>query len=62
MNSNANPSLKKQTPDLPDSTKKPVRRIASDSLFLGDSRLIITHGGQDYCLLITRNSKLILTK
>ncbi|MBU0501349.1 MAG: hemin uptake protein HemP [Gammaproteobacteria bacterium] len=40
----------------------PTRRLSSEELFRGNSRLIISHGGFDYCLLVTRNGKLILTK
>ena len=38
------------------------RRIPSDSIFGGDSCIVIEHGQQEYRLQITRMGKLILTK
>lgn len=37
-------------------------RLHSDDLFRGNRRLIIEHAGEDYCLRLTRNERLILTK
>lgn len=37
-------------------------RLRSDELFRGHRCLIIEHAGEDYCLRITRNERLILTK
>ena len=38
------------------------RRISSASLFGGRAEIVITHGGHEYRLRITRADKLILTK
>ncbi|MDO4558060.1 MAG: hemin uptake protein HemP [Planctomycetia bacterium] len=38
------------------------RVICSETLFQGGRRVMIRHGDQVYCLLCTRNNKLILTK
>lgn len=38
------------------------RRLCSNELFAGHSRLLIAHDGVDYLLQITRQGKLILTK
>ena len=38
------------------------RRLRSNELFAGQSRLLIEHDGVDYLLQITRQGKLILTK
>lgn len=38
------------------------RRLSSNDLFAGHSRLLIEHDGADYLLQITRQGKLILTK
>lgn len=38
------------------------RRLCSNELFAGHSRLFIEHEGGDYLLQITRQGKLILTK
>ncbi len=37
-------------------------QISSDDLFRGKSELRILHDGSEYCLRITRQNKLILTK
>ncbi|TAM09890.1 MAG: hemin uptake protein HemP [Nevskiaceae bacterium] len=39
-----------------------VLRFRSTELFNGGRRVIIEHGSGDYCLLLTRNDRLILTK
>lgn len=39
-----------------------IPRLRSDELLRGYRRLIIEHGGEDYCLRLTRNERLILTK
>lgn len=38
------------------------RRVDSATLFQGARELIIIHNGEPYCLHVTRNEKLILTK
>lgn len=38
------------------------RRLCSNDLFAGQSRLLIEHDGGNYLLQITRQGKLILTK
>lgn len=62
MNSSASPVTGKpdKSPVPPESL--PPRRIDSEALFQGSSRVIIVHNDSDYCLLVTRNGKLILTK
>lgn len=40
----------------------PPRRLCSNELFAGQSRLLIEHDGMSYLLQITRQGKLILTK
>lgn len=37
-------------------------RLYSADLFRNDRRLIIEHRGEEYCLRLTRNERLILTK
>lgn len=37
-------------------------RATSRDLLHGGRRLIIEHGGEEYCLRLTRNERLILTK
>lgn len=39
-----------------------VRRLRSQELFAGHSRLLIAHDGVEYLLQVTRQGKLILTK
>jgi len=41
---------------------QPLRRLSSNELFDGKSRVVIEHGGIEYLLQITRQGKLILTK
>lgn len=38
------------------------RRVSSEQLFAGASRLVIEHNGEEYRLQVTRQGKLILTK
>ncbi|GAB6041389.1 hemin uptake protein HemP [Endothiovibrio diazotrophicus] len=38
------------------------RRVSSEQLFAGASRVVIEHRGEEYRLLMTRQGKLILTK
>jgi hemin uptake protein HemP len=38
------------------------RHLDSADLFQGARELVITHNGEAYCLRVTRNEKLILTK
>ena len=45
--------------------KREVRvkvKIRSEDLFLGNSQLFIEHDSSEYCLRVTSNNKLILTK
>jgi hemin uptake protein HemP len=37
-------------------------RASSADLFRGGCRFIIEHAGEEYCLRLTRNERLILTK
>lgn len=37
-------------------------RASSTDLFRGGCRFIIEHAGEEYCLRLTRNERLILTK
>lgn len=37
-------------------------KVMSEQLFCGASHVMIEHAGELYCLRITRNEKLILTK
>jgi len=37
-------------------------RLRSIDMFRNDRRLIIEHRGEEYCLRLTRNERLILTK
>lgn len=37
-------------------------RVHSEQLFCGGRRLLIEHGGEQYCLRLTRNDRLILNK
>ncbi len=37
-------------------------KIRSENLFLGNSQLFIEHDNSEYCLRVTSNNKLILTK
>jgi len=37
-------------------------RLRSTDLFRNDRRLVIEHRGEEYCLRLTRNERLILTK
>ena len=46
--------------DTPD--EQPPRTVTSSELLQGARTLIITHAGQQYRLMITRNDKLILQK
>ncbi len=39
-----------------------VPRIRSADLLRGGRRIIIEHADEDYCLRLTRNERLILTK
>lgn len=39
-----------------------LQRIHSDDLLHGHRRLIIQHRAEEYCLQVTRNQRLILTK
>lgn len=41
---------------------KRTQRVQSIDLFRGNRRLIIEHQGEEYCLQLTRNERLILTK
>jgi hemin uptake protein HemP len=41
---------------------QPPRRVTSTDLLHGERQLIIEHGDASYTLMLTRNSKLILTK
>jgi hemin uptake protein HemP len=41
---------------------KPVACVSSDTLLNGKKRLLIEHAGALYCLQLTQNGKLILTK
>ena len=41
---------------------KPPREITSAELFSTGRELIILHNGERYCLRLTANNKLILTK
>jgi len=41
---------------------QPPQLVHSDELLHGKRRLIIHHGQEDYCLQVTRNNRLILTK
>lgn len=41
---------------------KRTQRFQSADLFRGNRRLIIEHQGEEYCLQLTRNERLILTK
>lgn len=43
------------------STNK-AARTTSQALLQGKQRLMIEHAGEEYCLRLTRNDKLILTK
>lgn len=47
--------------NMPDQNQSP-QRMRSDELLRGKRRLIIQHGNEDYCLQVTRNNRLILTK
>jgi hemin uptake protein HemP len=40
----------------------PVKRIAVSDLMGGAREAVLLHGGDEYCLRLTSNSKLILTK
>ncbi|MDE2298445.1 MAG: hemin uptake protein HemP [Burkholderiales bacterium] len=46
----------------PPSTPTPLRRLASASLFAGDTEIEIEHGSAVYRLRLTSLGKLILTK
>lgn len=48
----------------PDSSvpANPMPRFRSSDLFDGGRRLVIQHGNEEYCLQLTRNERLILTK
>lgn len=41
---------------------KQLPRISSADIFRNGRRLIIEHSGEEYCLRLTRNERLILTK
>lgn len=57
------PDKNSDTTERPSSTaNKEVARIKSADLLRRDRRLIIEHRGEDYCLRVTRNKRLILTK
>lgn len=49
-------------PELSGSVAERAPRVRSDRLLGGHRRLIIEHAGEDYCLRLTRNGRLILTK
>lgn len=54
------------TPRLPAEPEQDGRaslpRASSADLFRGGCRFIIEHAGEEYCLRLTRNERLILTK
>jgi len=43
-------------------TKEVGRRVLVEDLFHGRKQVILVHNGEDYCLRITSNDRLILTK
>jgi hemin uptake protein HemP len=59
----------RDAPDATDAVKaQPVsgtavrRELDSGVLFAGGSEVVIVHGAETYCLRLTRQNKLILTK
>lgn len=46
----------------PSYTGNDPARLPSAELLRGNRRLIIEHQGEEYCLRVTRNERLILTK
>ncbi len=48
----------------PDSAERPAepRRIESEALFQGARVVVITHAGEAYRLMVTKNNRLILQK
>lgn len=56
--------MTKPKPNAEDHGKLPeaLREVASEDLFRGKRTVIITHSGEHYRLMITRNDKLILQK
>lgn len=49
-------------PVQPSKTGNDPARLPSAELLRGNRRLIIEHQGEEYCLRVTRNERLILTK
>lgn len=56
---NKNPDTTGLRPSIRDDN---VTRVHSADLFRKNRRLIIEHQGEEYCLRLTRNERLILTK
>ena len=52
----------KPKPTSQTASSRIVREIASRDLFQGERTVVITHEGERYRLMITRNDKLILQK
>ncbi len=50
-----------RTPTAPEPSPEPPR-IESSELFQGSRVVVITHAGETYRLLLTRNNRLILQK
>lgn len=51
-----------QSPVIPPSPTTEAPSIASTELFQGARVVVITHAGENYRLLVTRNNRLILQK
>ena len=51
-----------QSPAIPPATPVEPPSIASTELFQGARVVVITHAGENYRLLVTRNNRLILQK
>lgn len=60
MEKHAEPDCK--TPPAAGPGPGKVRHVRSTDLFRDGRCLIIEHAGQSYCLRLTRNERLILTK
>lgn len=62
MSTNRNASAESARGKLSDRCCSDAPRLRSTDLFRGDRRVIIEHGGEQYCLRLTRNERLILNK
>lgn len=52
----------KSKPSSDRTPNRTIREIPSNDLFQGNRTIVISHAGEQYRLMITRNDKLILQK